>query len=138
MPSLNRLTGVACALAGLCLLLVVIPDQVEAIEDSGVQPATVPTAVAWVLMVAGTFHALFPTGDTPLDVPEALRAGLFLAIVGGGVYLMSEFGFLYVAPGLVLAIMLVMGERRWFVLWIAALPVGIWAILELWLNRPLP
>ncbi len=138
MPSLNRLTGAACVLAGLCLLLVVIPDQVEAIEDSGVQPATIPEAVAWVLMVAGASHTLFPAGDTPLDGPEALRAGLFLAIVGGGVYLMSEIGFLYVAPALVLAVMLAMGERRWFLLSTAALPVGIWAILELWLNRPLP
>jgi len=54
------------------------------------------------------------------------------------VYLMSEIGFVYVAPGLVLAIMLVMGERRWYVLWTAALPIGLWAMLEFWLERPLP
>ncbi len=138
MLSLNRLTGAACALAGLCLLLVVIPDQVEAIEDSGIQPATVPRAIAWVLMVAGAFHAVFPTGDTPFDGREALRVVLYLAIVGTGVYLISEVGFVYVAPALVLTIMLVMGERRWSVLWTAALPVGVWAILEFLLERPLP
>ena len=138
MLSLNRLTGAACAIAGLLLLLVVVPGQVEAIEDSGIQPATIPRAIAWILIVAGTIHTLFPTGDTPFDGREAVRAALFLILVGGGVILMSEIGFVYVAPGLVLTIMLVMGERRWYVLWTAALPIGLWAMLEFWLERPLP
>lgn len=138
MLSLNRLTGAACSLAGLILLVIIIPDQVEAIEDSGLQPATIPKAVAWVLLVAGAVHTLFPTGDTPFDKRETLRAALFLAMVGGSVTLMSFVGFVYVAPVMVLMIMLVMGERRWFVLGFAAAPVGIWAMLEFWLERPLP
>lgn len=136
--SLNRLTGVACAIGGLLLLRVVIPDQVEAIEDSVIQPATIPTAVAWVLIIAGSIHALFPSGDTPVNWREAARAALYLAIVSASVILMSYVGFLYVATPMVLVIMLIMGERRWFVLTMALVPIGIWAILEYWLVRPLP
>ena len=138
MLSLNRLTGAACATAGLLLLLVIIPDHIEAIEDSGLQPATIPKAVAWVLLVVGSIHTLFPSGDTPFDRRETLRAALFLAIVSGSVTLMSFVGFVYVAPVMVLAIMLVMGERRWFVLCAAVVPIGIWAMLKFWLERPLP
>jgi len=136
--SLNRWTGIACSVFGLCLILFIIPDQVDAIEDSGIQPTTIPKATAWIILVAGAIHALFPTGDTTFDKEETVRAAIYLAIVGGGVFAMSQVGFEYVAPVMILAIMAVMGERRWYVLWTIALPVGIWAMLEFWLNRPLP
>ena len=51
---------------------------------------------------------------------------------------MGELGFLPVAPGLALVIMLMIGERRWAWLGagVVAVPAAIWAFALL-LGRPL-
>jgi putative tricarboxylic transport membrane protein len=53
---------------------------------------------------------------------------------------MSRFGFVYVAPGLALVVMLFIGERRpvWLLSGIIAAPALIWLIVEQLLERPLP
>jgi len=128
------------AVLGLLLFFVIIPYDTEVVDYGWVRPQTVPNAMAWLLTIAGIMLVLRPNGDVPFDLRRSLRAGLFLAILGTGLYLIGRFGFVAVAPGLALLIMILIGERRpfWLGLGTAGLPSLIWFVVTILLERPLP
>jgi len=128
------------AVLGLLLFFVIIPYDTEVVDYGWVRPQTVPNAMAWLLTIAGIILVLRPHGDVPFDLRRSLRAGLFLAILGTGLYLIGRFGFVAVAPGLALLIMILIGERRpfWLGLGTAGLPSLIWFVVTILLERPLP
>ena len=137
---LDRAAGLAVVLFGFALLWLIIPAHIEYIDAGWVKPETVPSVVGYVLILAGIIQAVAPTGAAHVEVKETIRAALFLLLGAAAVYLMGRFGFLYTAPGLVLIIMLLIGERRliWLLAGVIAAPGLIWFIAEKLLQRPLP
>jgi putative tricarboxylic transport membrane protein len=141
MTLLNRGSGLAITLAGLALLLFVIPDQVEVVDYGWVRPETVPNAMAVALIGLGLFQAILPTGGTSSwRMSPALRALGYLAVTALGVWAMGRFGFVAVAPVMVLVLMLLIGERRpfWLGLGVLAMPAVIWLTVTQLLDRTLP
>lgn len=138
--SLDRYSGLFFAILGLLLFFVIIPYDTEVVDYGWVRPQTVPNSMAWLLVITGVSLVIRPGEDAPFDLHRSLRAGLFLAILGGGLFLIDRFGFVAVAPGLALLIMVLIGERRplWLILGTVGLPLLIWFTVAILLQRPLP
>jgi putative tricarboxylic transport membrane protein len=79
-------------------------------------------------------------GGAMLDVASAWRAGAFLAYAAVMVWAMGRFGFVWVAPPAMLALMLLLGERRlaWLGLGALAVPALVWTCVVVLLGRTLP
>lgn len=137
---MNRLSGAFFAFAGGVLLLVIIPAEAETVGYGWIRPQTIPNAMAAAIAVAGLALAVRPRGETAVSAREALRAGLFLALLAAGLWLLAAFGFVAVAPVLALILMLAIGERRPY--WLAAgalgTPLVIWLVVAAGLGRTLP
>lgn len=140
LVSLDRCSGLFFAALGLLLFFVVIPYDTEVVDYGWVRPQTVPNAMAWVLTILGAVLVIRPGGSVPFDPRRSLRAGFFLAILGAGLVLIDRFGFVAVAPVLALGLMVLIGERRpfWLFLGTIALPFLIWFTVTILLQRPLP
>jgi putative tricarboxylic transport membrane protein len=140
MMLINRGSGLAVALAGFALLLFVIPDQVEVVDYGWVRPETVPNAMAVALIGFGLLQAVMPTGETSWRIRPALRALGYLAVTALAVWAMGRFGFIAIAPVMVLVLMLLIGERRllWLGLGVLVLPTVIWVTVIQLLDRTLP
>jgi len=138
--SLNRLSGLFCIGFGLLLYLVIIPFDTEVVDYGWVRPQTLPNAMAWILVAAGTVLTVKPSGDVDFNYRRSLRAAFFLGLLSVGVFAISQLGFLAVSPVLALALMLSIGERRpvWLILGTAGLPFAIWLVVSVLLDRPLP
>ena len=69
-----------------------------------------------------------------------IRDRLYLTVMALGLFAMSHFGFVIVAPFLALAIMLLFGERRpfWLALGCVGMPAIIWLLVVQILERSLP
>lgn len=140
--SADRISGLVFLILGVMMLTIIIPEFVETAEGGVIQPATLPALLSWVMAGCGAWIVLRPARfDGHLRLPDRVgmrSAGLYAAVLGGGVLLMGELGFLPVAPGLALVIMLMIGERRWAWLGagVVAVPAAIWAFALL-LGRPL-
>lgn len=136
----DRVTGLAVLLLGLLLYFVVIPTYVASVSSGWVLPATIPNAVAVVLIVCGGLLMLKPTSHRSQGKRELAFAGLYYALFAAGLVLMSYTGFVYAAPLLALAIMLLTGERRpvWLGLGTIVMPAMIWFLVAHVLQRALP
>lgn len=135
----DRLTGAALIALGGLLFLVVIPWQVEAVDYGWLRPRTLPNIIAAILALCGLWMIVWP-GAEPVFPAAWGRAALFAGMLAAGLWAISGFGFMAVAPVLALALMLVAGERRW--VWLAAgalgTPGAIWLFVSVLLERPLP
>lgn len=138
--SLNRISGLLVAALGALLLFRVIPAQVEDVAYGWVRPETVPNAVAAGFVVLGLAQAVLARGATDLAAASAIRAGLYLAIAALAAWAMGQAGFVWVAPAMMLVLMLLIGERRpvWLGLGVVVLPAAVWGVVVGLLDRPLP
>ena len=136
--SLNWMSGVLVAAFGLILIGYIIPTQVEAVDYGWVRPETLPNAMAVALVVLGLLHAF--TGADPIDLRGAPRAFLYLGFTAAAVWAMGRIGFVAVAPVAMLALMLLIGERRplWLGIGAIAFPAAIWLVVVPLLGRTLP
>ena len=139
-PSADRLSGAFCFLFGLAMYFAVIPVFVEPADDGNIAPDTMPNVLSLVIAAGGACLVVKPTGHAVQKLEHFVRAAAYCVVLGGGIYVMSWVGFLYVAPPLALAIMIMIGERRplWLGLGVAGMPALIWAFVTLILDRPLP
>ncbi|MEY8841838.1 tripartite tricarboxylate transporter TctB family protein [Cribrihabitans sp. XS_ASV171] len=140
MREADRWSGLVCLLFGVALYAAIIPWQVETVGYGWLRPRTLPRVLAVVIALCGLWLMVAPSGDArPGEVPW-LRAGLFAGLLIAGLWLIARFGFLWVAPLLALAIMVLSGERRplWLILGAAGLPLAIWAVVVVLLERTLP
>ena len=137
---LNRISGLIVVIIGIILYFWLIPLHTESGDYGWLKPTTLPNVTAIIVLVAGMVHFIFPTGKAEFDLAFSGRVGLFFLVGVFGLYLMSIFGFIIVAPILVMALMLMVGERRllWLSTGIVALPGLIWFLVGVLLNRPLP
>lgn len=136
----DRGAGAVISLFGLVLYFGVIPNFVEAVDDGWVLPATIPNAVAIVLIVCGILLILKPTTHRPQRMIEFQKAALYFGLLALGLLAMSYLGFIYTAPVIALVLMLLIGERRplWLFLGVAVLPATIWFLVVYVLDRALP
>lgn len=125
---------------GVTFLFLILPQQVESVDYGRVVPSTVPKIALWVIVIAGIVQFITSKEHIDLNLANSVRAGAFIAMFVGAVWLIEKFGFAYFAPVFALLIMLFMGERRWRWILFAAgvMPLGIWFIVENVLNRVLP
>ncbi len=140
MREADRWSGLVCLLFGVALYVAIIPWQVETVSYGWLRPRTLPRALAVIIALCGLWLMLVPSGDArPVGTPW-LRAGLFAGLLIAGLWLISRLGFVWVAPVLALAIMVLSGERRplWLVLGAAGLPLAIWWTVTVLLERTLP
>ena len=138
--TLNRISGLVVAVLGVVLLFWIIPRHTETVDYAWLRPATLPVITAVIVIISSIVHLIFPSGKAEFDVPLALRAGLYFVISLLGLCLMYFVGFLIAAPLLVMALMLLVGERRplWLIAGIVLIPLAMWISVVLLLNRPLP
>ena len=138
-PQTDRLVGLILAILGLLLLFVVFPIAIEDIEGGSIQPNTLPNALAGLLAVCGLILALRPGQLSKREPQELMMVAIYLAIIAVGLFVMSRFGFVIVAPFLALAIMLLFGERRpfWLALGSLGMPAAIWFLVAQVLERSL-
>lgn len=135
------MSGLVVAIMGAILLFWIIPSQTEIVMDSGwLSPSTLPRITAAILIITGLIHFIFPKGKTEFDVTFSMRMALFFALTSVGIYLMHLIGFVFVAPILILVIMIMIGERRpiWLISGIILLPASIWFCVAFLLNKSLP
>ena len=138
--SLNRLSGLFFILLGLALFFFVIPYDTEIVSYGWVRPQSVPNAMAWIMIIAGLIHFIHPTGTTDLHPRKAALALFYLLILIASVFLIARFGFEFVAPVFALALMLIIGERQplWLGIGVIGIPLLIWFVVSVLLERPLP
>ncbi len=138
--TLNRMSGFVVLIMGLVLFFWIIPYQTEIMESGWLKPTTLPRITSVIMIISGAVHFIFPTGKADFDLRFTLRVGLFFVISVIGLYLMGKFGFVLVAPTLILIIMLIIGERRpvWLISGIILLPLTIWYCVDFLLDKPLP
>jgi putative tricarboxylic transport membrane protein len=138
--TLNRISGLVVAVLGVILLFWIIPRHTETVDYAWLRPATLPIITAVIVIISSIVHLIFPSGKAEFDVSLALRAGFYFVISLIGLCLMYFVGFLIAAPLLVMALMLLVGERRplWLIAGIVLIPLAMWSSIVLLLNRPLP
>ena len=131
----DRIVGLTIATLGLLLLFVIFPIAIEEIEGG----STLPNALAGFLVVCGVILALKPGQTSKREPQELMMVAIYLAIIAVGLFVMSRFGFVIVAPFLALAIMLLFSERRplWLALGSLGMPAAIWFLVVQVLERPL-
>jgi len=136
----DRIAGLIVATFGLVLIFMIFPIAIEDIDDGSIRPDTLPNALTGFLVFCGILLALKPGELTTRDPWELLMVLLYLAVMALGLFAMSHFGFVIVAPFLALAIMLLFGEPRpgWLALGCAGMPAIIWLLVVQILERPLP
>ncbi|MAF49357.1 MAG: tripartite tricarboxylate transporter TctB family protein [Rhodospirillales bacterium] len=138
--SLARVLGAASAVIGAGFLLLLIPWQTETVRSAALFPGTFPTVAAVLIIVSGIVQWAKPTGTAIFEPDKMLKAVYVVAFCLAGTLALELVGYLFAAPLLVGAVMLLSGERRWF--WFAVglivLPTFIWFIFEIILRRPLP
>jgi putative tricarboxylic transport membrane protein len=140
MISADRASGLFFFGFGLLMVLVVNPRFIEDVDTGNIRPETVPNWLALIIAACGAILAVRPADRRGLDWRQTGRAAVFLGILGFGIWAMSHVGFVIVAPPLVLAVMLLIGERRpaWLALGVGGMPALIWLLVDVLLGRPLP
>lgn len=136
----DRAAGLVVIGFGLLLYAVVIPWQVETADYGWLRPRTLPRILAVVLVLGGIVLTVWPGGEARPGAARWGWAAAFAAVLILGLFLISQVGFVWVAPGMALAVMLLAGERRplWLALGTVAMPAAIWFAAAVLLERPLP
>lgn len=134
----SRLVGCAVVAAGLAVALLIVPYQTYEVSGAPLQPATIPMLCGFAIAACG----LLVAWRTQPDGGEAVLRPLFgILTLISATYLGTRYlGYGIMAPALMLALMLHMGERRpvWLVIGGAVVPAAIWLLFGVLLERPLP
>lgn len=136
----DRIAGLLIFSLGLFVYAVLIPWQVETVEYGAMHPETMPKIIAVILAISGLVLMVRPGPAITTIHMRWIRMAMFVAVLFAGLFALTRFGFIYTAPPLALAIMLMIGERRplWLSLGTAGMPLLIWFAVAYLLERPLP
>lgn len=137
----ERIAGGLAVLFGVFLLLVLTPWQVKSYGGGMSDPTLFPDIAATLLVLLGALQiAVPPPAEAPADRRELGRAAAVVALTGASLAVMHGLGYLPAGFLLMAGLLLLMRERR--VLWLVAatlgLPLAIWALFVVVLERPLP
>ena len=134
--------GTAAAVLGAALIFWIVPAATGPALFALVSPQFYPLLAAWLLVAAGAGLAVSGIGGAAVDVPRRRGAAAAVAAAGLGsaVFLMLKIGFVAAGAAVVLAVMLLAGERRipFLVGLPATLPFLLWLLFDVLLGRPLP
>lgn len=136
-------------IVGLATIIFVIPAGVyiEIDGEYGLRPDFFPfLSMGVVVVMSASFlaHRLIKTSEDGAPPPIQLRGWLFLltaaVLLVGGFFLFKFFGFLAGAPAVIIAFMLIMGERRIIPILSVTIagPLVVWLFFWKLLNFPLP
>ena len=136
--------GTACVALGTALVFWIIPAATRPALFATVSPQFYPSLSAWLLVAAGLGLAVSGLrgrgGGVEPPRRRALAASLAAAALGLAVVLMLRIGFVAAGALIVLAVMLLAGERR--IRFLAGLPAAfpslLWLAFDVLLGRPLP
>ncbi len=136
----DRYLGLFFICFGALLYAVIIPWQVETVDYGWLKPRTLPRILAIGLGLCGVAMLVWPPHDARPSLSPWIRSSLFAGLLVVALVLMGGLGFVWVAPVLALAVMLLAGERRlfWLVAGAVAMPAAIWFCVVILLERPLP
>lgn len=139
--------GVLLSVSSILLIFWVIPAQTTTSEYTSLQPAVYSLIPAWGLLIVGVLATLQGLRSAPnVDdiqlpvVPYLLRASILAMACLVFIVLVERIGFLVMSPVLIALAAVAQGARN--PISIAgvsvAVPLTIWLIFDLMLNRPLP
>lgn len=136
----DRISGTFFLILGLTMYLFVNPNYIEAVDGGNISPNTFPNILSIIIAICGAMLLFKPTTQQAPDLRSVAITGLYVLLLTGGLYTMSQFGFEYVAPVLALVIMLAIGERRpvWLFTGVIGMPALIWFLVTIVLGRALP
>ncbi len=136
----DRLSGLFFVMLGLTLFFYLIPTHVETVDYGAIRPKTMPQILAVIIGVFGAVLMVRPADGSDLQQAPWLKSGGIACILAVGLWLISRFGFEFIAAPMALVLMMVMGEKRplWLGLGVVAMPTLIWLIVTILLERPLP
>lgn len=141
MITTDRVLGGMLAAFGGILLVVLIPGQVSGRPGEAVDPSLFPRIAGWMLLGLGLLQVVFAGRVT--KGPSLQDLGRFAIAIGllvAAALLLPIAGFIPTAVCLMVATILLVHERRslWAILSIAGLPLLVWTLFEIVLQRPLP
>ena len=128
----DLISGSLIVLSGLVMIFVIVPIQIDASGDYGLDPAFFPLALLWLIVIMGVLLVASRIPQ-PADPPESepiLDPWNWLFIVGCCVFLtvgfiaIQQFGFV-IAGAIMIALLMVIIELR-HLRWIEV--IGISAI----------
>lgn len=134
--------GAVCVVLGAALIFWIVPTATHPALFATVPPQFYPSLSAWLLVAAGLGLAVSGLRGGGVELPRrwAPAAALAAAALGLAVVLMLWIGFVAAGALIVLAVMLLAGERRtgFLVGLPAAFPSLLWLAFDVLLDRPLP
>lgn len=131
MRHADIVSGAALFIGSLCMILWGIPAQIDAVDGATISPRALPyvCAVAEAVLSGGLVLARLRAPAAPddtgtvLSLSQILWTGIVLGAVLGALFLLGTLGPLVAGGGLVLVLMLALGERRPLAL--IGLPAGL-------------
>ncbi len=122
------------------LFFYLIPSQIETVEYGAIRPKTMPQILSVIIAAFGIILMLRPADGSDLRQVPWFKSALIVVALTAGLWLIAQFGFVYIATPLALVLMLMMGERRplWLGLGVFGMPGLIWFAVTVLLERPLP
>lgn len=139
--TLDRVIGAGVAALGGVLLYVLIPAHVAMRPGDAVDPSLFPRIAGWMLVVLGLLQIAFPARGASLPPARDFgRLALAIGLLIAAALALRYLGFIPTAVALMAATVVFVHEGRllWVAITIGAVPVFVWALFELVLERPLP
>ena len=140
----DLMLGAAAMVLGAALIFWIVPATTHPALFALVPPQFYPLLSAWLLAAAGAGLAVsgLRGGGSAPDISRRCAAVASLAAAGLGlaVVLMLRMGFVAAGAAVVLAVMLLAGERRipFLIGLTAVFPALLWLLFDVLLGRPLP
>ncbi len=146
MPRSDFWSGLAVAAFGALALLWMIPNYAGSNPFAQMPPELVPSIAAWIMVVCGTIVAIKGAvimirnrmGPLTRDLnwPGIGWALWPFAYVGAAIWVMSFVKLTWFGPVLIGGMLLLLGERRWWmILGCSVVPVALLYLLSVYLMR---
>ena len=133
MKMANFVSGIVLTTSSLIFLIFIIPSQIEEVTDAIFSPRLMPYVCTWIILILSIVMviqniSIFKDLSSPEDRPSPISRSEFRAmlvisgVISLCIILFKFFGTFLSALVLVVSIMWLMGERRYWIY--VALPGG--------------
>lgn len=126
MKKANLVSGIVLIISSLIFLIFIIPSQIEEVTDAIFSPRLMPYVCAWIILILSILLVIqnisllkglsIPEdGRSPISRPEFRAMLVISGVLSLCIILFKFFGTLISAVVLVVSIMWLMGERRYWI-----------------------